>query len=81
MATQVETAGLAALMDPGVAKAALGISHTKLYEILNSGALPSVLIGKSRKITAQALADYINALPTTRPQDVIKSPLRCIAIV
>ena len=36
----------------------LGISRTKLYEILGSGELPSAKIGRSRRIPKRSLVAY-----------------------
>ena len=44
------------------AAAALRISRTKLYELLTTGEIESVHIGRSRKIPADALAAYLDAL-------------------
>jgi excisionase family DNA binding protein len=41
---------------------ALRISRTKLYELLDSGAIESVHIGRSRKIPADALRTYLDSL-------------------
>jgi len=41
---------------------ALRISRTKLYELLDSGAIESVHIGRSRKIPADALGTYLDSL-------------------
>lgn len=45
----------------GIADAAFvsGISRSKLYELLNSGALPSVKIGARRLIRARDLAELL----------------------
>jgi len=47
------------------AATALRISRTKLYELLDSGDVESVYIGRSRKIPAEALRIYIDRLRTT----------------
>ena len=47
------------------AASALRISRTKLYELLDSGDVESVYIGRSRKIPAEALRIYIDRLRTT----------------
>ncbi|OPH82900.1 helix-turn-helix domain-containing protein [Nitrobacter vulgaris] len=46
----------------GIADAALvsGISRSKIYELLNSGVLPSVKIGARRLIRARDLADLLD---------------------
>ena len=46
----------------------LGISRSKLYELLSAGELPSVRIGRMRRITLSALekfvADHTDREPT-----------------
>ncbi|WP_349260063.1 helix-turn-helix domain-containing protein [Actinocrinis sp.] len=51
------------------AATALRISRTKLYELLDSGEIESIHIGRSRKIPADALRTYIDRLRAraTRP--------------
>jgi excisionase family DNA binding protein len=44
------------------AAAALRISRTKFYELLDTGEIESIHIGRSRKIPADALSDYIDRL-------------------
>ena len=44
------------------AAAALRISRTKLYELMTAGEIESVHIGRSRKIPADTLDAYLNAL-------------------
>ena len=48
------------------AATALRISRTKLYELLDSGDVESVYIGRSRKIPTEALRTYIDRLRTTQ---------------
>lgn len=50
------------LLRPSEAAEALGIGRSKLFELLGSGELESVLIGTSRRIPAQALSDFIGRL-------------------
>jgi excisionase family DNA binding protein len=38
----------------------LAISRSKLYELLNSGTLPSVHIGRSRRIRMKDVEEFIN---------------------
>ncbi len=47
-----------------VAQAALllGVSRSRLYELLASGEIPSIKIGRLRKIRAEALDDYLDLL-------------------
>lgn len=50
------------LLTPEQAKEQLGISRTKLFALIASGEIKSVKIGKSRRISQQALADYVAEL-------------------
>jgi excisionase family DNA binding protein len=38
----------------------LTISRSKLYELLNSGNLPSVYIGRSRRIRMKDIEEFVN---------------------
>jgi excisionase family DNA binding protein len=49
----------------------LGISRVHVYNLLNAGEFVSFHIGRSRRITADSLADYVNhriAAEATRPR-------------
>jgi excisionase family DNA binding protein len=46
------------------AAASLAICRTKVYELLRNGELESVQIGASRRIPADALAEYVEGLRT-----------------
>lgn len=37
----------------------LGVGRTTMYALVTSGEVPSVMIGRLRRIPAQALSDYI----------------------
>jgi excisionase family DNA binding protein len=50
------------LLTPTEAAEALGISRSKLYELMRAGLVESVLIGTARRIPADAPAAYIAAL-------------------
>jgi excisionase family DNA binding protein len=50
------------LLSPGQAANALGISRTTLYGLLMSGVLPSVSVGRLRRIKASDLDAYISTL-------------------
>jgi excisionase family DNA binding protein len=41
---------------------ALGVSRTKIYDLMRSGRLRSVKIGGSRRIPVDALAELVNEL-------------------
>jgi excisionase family DNA binding protein len=42
--------------------AALSVSRSKVYELVRSGALPSVRIGGSRRVRGEDLATYVDSL-------------------
>jgi excisionase family DNA binding protein len=50
------------LLTPEDAAVALSISRTRVYELMASGRLPSLKIGRSRRISVDALAAFISAL-------------------
>ena len=37
----------------------LGLGHTKIYELLRTGELPSIKIGRSRRVTSEGVKDFI----------------------
>ena len=43
---------------------ALALGRTKVYELVESGALRSVKIGRSRRIPAQALHEFVASIHT-----------------
>jgi excisionase family DNA binding protein len=49
------------LLRPGEAAEAMGISRSKVYELLASGELPSIRVGKSVRIPADRLRVWIAA--------------------
>lgn len=55
------------LFTPQEAASALGIGRSKLYELMQAGELESVHIGTCRRVTADALARFVEKLqePTT----------------
>lgn len=55
------------LLTPTEAARTLGIGRSKLYELLRSGLIESVLIGSARRIPSDALDAYVDRL---RPQTV-----------
>ncbi len=54
------------LLTPVEAAKALGIGRSKLYELLQSGRLPSVRIGACRRIPAISIHRFVLNLPTVR---------------
>jgi excisionase family DNA binding protein len=50
------------LLTPEEAALALGISRSKLYELLRAGTLESVRIDRLRRIPIQALHEYVERL-------------------
>jgi excisionase family DNA binding protein len=55
------------LLTPEEAAAELRIARRRIFEMIGDGTLPSVKIGKSRRISRTALEDYIKGLETRRP--------------
>jgi excisionase family DNA binding protein len=49
---------------------ALGIGRTFMYELVGSGEVESVLIGRLRRVPADALADYVARLRVDKRQGV-----------
>ena len=49
------------------AAAVLGIGRTKTYELVASGQLRSVLIGRARRIPVDALNEFVAALKSETP--------------
>jgi excisionase family DNA binding protein len=50
------------LLTPTEAASALGIGRSKLYELLQTGELPSVHIGACRRVPADALKAFLDSL-------------------
>jgi excisionase family DNA binding protein len=50
------------LLTPEEAARALGIGRTKLYELLATAKLPSVRIGGSRRVSVEALTEFVHCL-------------------
>ena len=50
------------LYKPEAAAAALGIGRSKLFELIASGQIETVQIGRSRRVPAEALSAYVQRL-------------------
>lgn len=50
------------LYPPTEAAAMLGLGRSKLYELISSGELESVKVGKSRLVPAEALENFVRRL-------------------
>jgi excisionase family DNA binding protein len=63
-AQQPDQAGLLprVLLTPAEAAQALGISRSKLYELLRAGTLESVRIDRLRRVPIQALHEFVERL-------------------
>lgn len=48
----------------------LSLSRSKVYELIASGALPSVRVGGARRITAKQLHNYVASLTGEQEQEV-----------
>lgn len=53
------------LLTPAETAAALGIGRSKVYELLQTGKLPSVRIGACRRVPAEAVHTFVADLRTT----------------
>jgi excisionase family DNA binding protein len=58
-------AGEKLLLRPEEAAELLSIGRSKVYELIGTGELASVRIGASRRIPAQALAEFVQQLQTS----------------
>jgi excisionase family DNA binding protein len=50
------------LLTPTEAARRLSLGRTRLYELLGSGEIPSVRVGKLRRIPARAVRAYVDGL-------------------
>lgn len=50
------------LLRPEEAAKVLGLGRTKVYKLIGSGELRSVKIGSSRRVSATALAEFVDRL-------------------
>ncbi|MER7129426.1 helix-turn-helix domain-containing protein [Streptosporangium saharense] len=56
------TIGTKLLVSASEASQMLGIGKTKIYELMASGELRSVKIGRSRRIPVEALTAFVSAI-------------------
>lgn len=54
------------LLTPIESARLLRIGRSSLYELLRTGAVPSVKLGRSRRIRVDALLDYVDSLEPAR---------------
>ncbi|HVF74081.1 MAG TPA: helix-turn-helix domain-containing protein [Acidimicrobiales bacterium] len=59
------------LLKPEEAALLLGIGRTKLYELLAIGVIRSVQIGACRRVSRQALEEYVNRLQAEADEDAV----------
>ncbi len=50
------------LLNEAEVRKLIPIGHSKYYELIGSGELRSVRVGRRRFVSEQAVSDYINAL-------------------
>ena len=50
------------MVTPAEAAQRLGLSRSTIYELIGSGALRAVRIGRARRIPVAALTDYVDSL-------------------
>jgi excisionase family DNA binding protein len=58
------------LLRPAEAAEELGVSRSKLYELMRSGQLISVRIGRLRRIPVAALQEYIERLRANEAEEL-----------
>jgi excisionase family DNA binding protein len=56
------------LLSPTEAARRLSLGRTRLYQLLGSGELASVQVGKLRRIPTRALRDYVDGLLAAQSQ-------------
>ena len=56
------------LLKPEEASRVLAIGRSKVYELMASGALESIAIGRSRRIPAEALRRWVDRQREPRPE-------------
>ena len=61
------TLGGRLLVTPVEAATALGISRTRVYELMAAGQLRSVKIGRSRRIPVKVLIAFVTAMAEDSP--------------
>ncbi len=57
------------LVSPEEAAELLGVGRSTVYDLMRTLALPSVKIGRARRIPTAALRDFVEHLPVTVPGD------------
>lgn len=70
--TNTERAVPRLLLTPVEAAAALGVSRTRIFALLATGAIESVQVGRSRRIPVSALEEFVTRLR----QQVADTPCR-----
>lgn len=58
------------LLRPEDAASRLSISRSRVYELMAEGRLPSVTIGRSRRVRSEDLARFVAELPGSGSQSV-----------
>jgi excisionase family DNA binding protein len=56
------------LLTPEQAGYALGIGRTGIYALLSAGSLPSIKLGRSRRISTRALQAYVDWLEARKQE-------------
>lgn len=50
----------------------LGLSRSKTYDLISKGQIRSVKLGRSRRITAEALAEFVEDLACSREDERVR---------
>jgi excisionase family DNA binding protein len=65
--SQVDTPVEKLAFGPAEAAQALGISRSRLYELLYDGTIPSIKLGARRLIRRETLVTYLDELESVEP--------------
>lgn len=60
------------LLTPQEAAEAMSVSRSRIYELVAAGALRSVTIGRSRRVPAKAITDFIAELEARAMQEPVR---------
>lgn len=63
-----DTAAAALLVTPERAAEMLSIPRSRIYALMRTGEIPSVLVGRSRRVTVRSLEDWVGRLAREDPK-------------
>ena len=62
------------LLRPSEGAQVVGLSRSKFYELLSSGQIPSITIGKARRVVAEDLRAWVEAQKQATQTDAQRNP-------